>query len=327
MATPFNRRTFMQQTLLSSAGALAVPMAASAAQVKVTPTLIEKDVFGSKASLPTGTIGKLKVSRLLLGGNLLTHFTHSRDLQYVYSLAARYNTPEKILETLAIAEEHGINTLVIHTVPWALDVLQQHRKRGGRMQWIICSTAEVDDKMEAYKRSVQEMIDMGVDAIYVWGVRADALASQGRVDLIARAVEAAKQQGVPSGVGAHDINVIIQSEQNQVNADFYIKTLHHHKYPTGPRPEEIRDAIAEIPGYWCNDPAMVIDVMKDVARPWIAFKVMAAGAIPPADAFRYAFVNGADHVLAGMFDFEIAQDVQIANQTLAGVSRPRPWYS
>ncbi len=57
----------------------------------------------------------MEVSRLLLGGNLLTHFTHSRELRYVYNLAAHYNTPKKILETLATAEQQGINTLVIHT--------------------------------------------------------------------------------------------------------------------------------------------------------------------------------------------------------------------
>jgi hypothetical protein len=67
--------------------------------------------------------------------------------------------------------------------------------------------------------------------------------------------------------------------------------------------------------------------MKDVEKPWIAFKVMAAGAIPPANAFRYAFENGADHVLAGMFDFEIAQDAQIANGILDAVTRSRPWRS
>jgi hypothetical protein len=66
--------------------------------------------------------------------------------------------------------------------------------------------------------------------------------------------------------------------------------------------------------------------MATVPKPWIAFKVMAAGAIPPPDAFKYAFSNGADFVLAGMFDFEIAEDVKIASETLAGLkARPRPW--
>ena len=52
--------------------------------------------------------------------------------------------------------------------------------------------------------------------------------------------------------------------------------------------------------------------MKTVNKPWIAFKTMAAGAIPPQTAFRYSFLHGADFVLAGMFDYEIADDVKIA---------------
>jgi len=55
---------------------------------------------------------------------------------------------------------------------------------------------------------------------------------------------------------------------------------------------------------------------------------MAAGAIPPKDAFRYVFENGADHTLAGMFDFEIAEDVMIVNDVLSNLkTRTRPWRS
>ena len=46
-----------------------------------------------------------------------------------------------------------------------------------------------------------------------------------------------------------------------------------------------------------------------------------------ADAFQYVFTNGADHSLAGMFDFEIAEDAKIAREALAGVQRERPWLS
>jgi hypothetical protein len=54
---------------------------------------------------------------------------------------------------------------------------------------------------------------------------------------------------------------------------------------------------------------------------------MAAGAIPPQDAFKYVVENGADHILAGMFDFEIAEDVQIARKIMAEAKRSRPWRS
>jgi hypothetical protein len=53
---------------------------------------------------------------------------------------------------------------------------------------------------------------------------------------------------------------------------------------------------------------------------------MAAGAIPPRDAFPYAYGSGADFVVAGMFDFEIDEDAGIARDTLASVKdRKRPW--
>ena len=57
-----------------------------------------------------------------------------------------------------------------------------------------------------------------------------------------------------------------------------------------------------------------------------AFKVMAAGAIKPQMAFPYAFRNGADFVIAGMFDFQVEIDVKIALEALQKLdSRKRPW--
>ncbi|MBE0535062.1 MAG: hypothetical protein IH624_05275 [Phycisphaerae bacterium] len=318
MASDINRRAFMQQSLVSAAAGTA----ALAANAQAGPP-----AAGVKATLPCGKIAGMSVSRLLLGGNLLTHYTHSRDLQYVYALAAHYNTEGKILETLAAAEAHGVNTLVIHTTEWTDAILRKYKRQGGKMQIIMCPIAPVDDSMEAYKKQVQYIADLGVDALYLWGVRADELAAKGRTDLMARAVEIVKEYNLPSGVGSHDISVVRACEKSGVEADFYIKTFHHHNYPTGPKAEQIKGATAEIPGYWCARPTELIEVMKDVTKPWIAFKVMAAGAIPPADAFRYAFENGADHVLAGMFDFEIAQDVGIANSVLSSVKRARPWRS
>ena len=67
--------------------------------------------------------------------------------------------------------------------------------------------------------------------------------------------------------------------------------------------------------------------MFNVTKPWIAFKVLAAGAIPPQRGFRYAFENGADFILVGMFDWQIAEDVQITKQVLTGLQRLRPWRS
>ncbi len=326
MSSQVDRRSFMKQSLAASAGGVLAANMGQAAEQRNPAIKVEPN---SKAKMPMGKIGKLEVSRMLLGGNLLTHYTHSRDLKYVYNLCAHYNTEDKIHETMALAEAHGINTLSIHNPPGIVSMLKRYRQRySGKIQWIICPIAEITDDMKGYADMAKELVDEGSEALYLWGVRSDVLVKKDRMDLVRKAVEIGKDLGVPSGVGCHDLKVVVECEKNDVPADFYIKTFHHHKDPSGPKPEQLKAAYSEYPGYWCRDPQETIEVMKKVTKPWIAFKVMAAGAIPPKDAFKYVFENGADHTLAGMFDFEIAEDTMILNETLANLKgRTRPWQS
>ena len=320
MTAKINRRKFVNRTLLSSAGfALALD---SRGQEKSEPAAVAPE-----GVLPKAKIGKLEVSRMILGGNLLTHYTHSRDLKYVYTLAAAYNTDEKIMDTLALAEKHGINTVSMHNPEHPIAVLRRYRKeRGGKIQWIICPTAQPKPDMSEYRRHVEALIADGCEGIYLWGVHADSLVAQGKIDLLIKAVELPKEFGVPSGVGGHALDVVKACEKHGVPADFYIKTFHHHQYQTAPKPEQIKGPYEEFPGYWCASPQETADFMQTVKKPWIAFKTMAAGAIPPKSAFRYAFQKGADCILVGMFDFEIAEDVKIARETLAAAqTRERPW--
>lgn len=272
----------------------------------------------------------MTIGRMLLGGNLLTHYTHSRDLRYVYTLAARYNTKDKIFETMALAEAHGVNAVVIHTAAGVVDWLQEYRnKHGGKMKWIICPTVNITDDMQAYRDACKILRDIGTDSIYLWGVRGDQLAGTSlgggrgtpRPDLMAKAVEAAKEVGLPAGVGAHRLEVIKCCEENGIAADYYVKTLHSADYPSVSINHDNR---------WSFTPEETIEFMKGVKKPWIAFKVMAAGAINPHKAFTHAFKNGADFSLAGMFDYEIAENVATMNEVLALASvtdRARPWIS
>ena len=83
------------------------------------------------AKMPTGKIGNLDISRLIIGGNLIGGWAHSRDLIYVSKLFKAYNTQEKIFETLALAEQHGINTILL-----ADSLLGHHQQiqKGNRRQ-------------------------------------------------------------------------------------------------------------------------------------------------------------------------------------------------
>jgi hypothetical protein len=108
-------------------------------------------------------------------------------------------------------------------------------------------------------------------------------------------------------------------EEAGLDFDFYMKTLHSHKYWSAEKQPE-NDNI------WSKTPEKTIEFMKKVDKPWIAYKVMAAGAIHPRNAFKYAYENGADFICAGMFDFQVREDVLLAKDALSGMaSRQRPW--
>jgi hypothetical protein len=135
------------------------------------------------------------------------------------------------------------------------------------------------------------------------------------LDLLAKAVDLAKAHLLPVGLGAHRLGPIQDCEKAGLDIDFYLKTFHHRDYPS---------ASLQSDSSFCHDSAQVAAFMQTVKKPFFAFKVMAAGAIPPEDAFRYVFTHGADFVLAGMFDFEIAEDARLVREIFPSVERQRP---
>jgi hypothetical protein len=280
---------------------------------------------GGKPAMWMGKIGRLMVSRLISGGNLISGWAHSRDLQYVPSLMRAYNTDEKVLETLELLEEHGVNTIIADPRKKPMDIFARYwKERGGRIQWIAEGHPGIDD----WKTNIKKSIDFGAAAVYVQGVIGDRWYKEGRLDLLGKCVEFVKSQGVPAGIGAHKLEVIIESERRQFAADFYVKTLHHTKYWSARRPDQKADVVdSTTDNYWDLDPDRTIAFMQEVEKPWIAFKVLAAGAIRPESGFRYAFENGADFICVGMFDFQVQEDVRIACSAIREFeNRQRAWH-
>ena len=296
MSNKLTRRRFISKSLTTSIAVASICNSLSAAQ------------NSSNGNLPLKKIGNVDVSRLIVGGNPISGNAHSRDLPYVSSLMSRYFTDEKCIETLHICEQCGINTAQFRTDSHIVRIMDKYWKQGGKMHWIAQIKPRKPD-ISDIMNDIRMAFDNGAIGGYLQGQVADRLVQEGRIDLVHKAWEDIKANGTIAGVGGHSLDVIIACEKVGIKPDFYMKTLHRGDYWSAKKQPQ-KDNI------WSVTPEKTIEFMKRVNRPWIAFKVLAAGAIHPREGFKYALENGADFVCVGMFDFQVRENVIIAKDTL-----------
>jgi hypothetical protein len=323
MSGDLDRREFLKSSLVGSAAALSALSFEEQALLGAVQGAAKVARETGVQGLPAGKIGDVTISRLICGGNLIGGWAHSRDLIYVSSLLKHYFTDEKIIETLEICEENGINTINAGTN--SAGVLQKYwNERGGKMQWLAQCVPQEND----LQTDVKKAVDAGATGAYLIGNVGDAWSRAGKVDLIGKFLDFVKSQGVITGVGGHNLGAIVACEEAGLPSDFYMKTHHSVGYWSTRRPDQNKDVIDNynIDNYWDKDPEKTVEFMAKVKKPWIAYKVLAAGAIHPRDGFKHAFANGADFCCVGMFDFQVREDVIIARDILAGeTGRTRPW--
>ena len=270
-----------------------------------------------KEQVPKGRIGKLEVSRLICGGNLIVGYAHARDLIYVSSLLKKYFTQEKVWETIRLCEACGVNTVLMRNAPDIVIPLNKYRKQGGKIQWLAATYPDEKDLIT----NTQIAIDNGADAIVIQGNIADHWVMEGKMQLYDKWFSHFQGKGIPLGVGAHDLFTVKAIEEHGYPVDFHYKTFHDLNYWSY-QPDEPKGIVVNNnrDNYFCNEPEETAKYMETINKPWIAFKILAAGAIKPKDGFKYAFEKGADFACVGMFDFQVVEDCNVITDTLKGLT-------
>jgi uncharacterized membrane protein YphA (DoxX/SURF4 family) len=298
-----------------------------------TVALKRYDLKDLRGSLPKGKLADIEMSRVILGCNLMGGGAHSRDLEYVHDLSRYYNTEKKIFETLSLCEQAGIDST--NMVSGHFKLFNRYKMITGSNMKTVCQLHLRAGSKDPFLE-LRQLTDHGATTMYIQGANADTLVKNDRLDLIEEALELIRLQGLPAGIGAHSIEVLIACVNAGIKPDYYYKTMHHDRYwsahPMQFREEFSVDGQRSLDHNKIHDnmfdlfPDRTIDVISNIDVPVVGFKVLAAGAIKPKDGFRYAFENGADFICVGMFDWQVVENVNTAIEVLGSeLKRERKW--
>jgi uncharacterized membrane protein YphA (DoxX/SURF4 family) len=304
--------------------------ARSGASILAAKNIDLKELHGK---VPTGKIKNIEISRIIPGGNLVSGFAHSRDLIYVSSFLKNYFTDEKVIETLWLYEACGINTTVMRTDKDSIRILKEYWRRGGKIQWLAQTYPKGPDLS-----NIQQAIDNGAIGAFVMGNIADKIVYENRLEDLAHPVEFIKNNGLIAGAAAHSVKVPQACINNGIEVDFLMKTFHHDHYWSAHPKDKREEFISMAPissrhdayhdNIWCISAEETAAFFKTCSIPWIAYKVLAAGAIEPEVGFNYAFEGGADFVCVGMFDFQVIENANIVHNLFeSDIKRGRKWFS
>ena len=272
-------------------------------------------------TLPTIDFCGHQVSRLICGGNPISG--HSHVTKQLDREMREYYTMDRILALLAECDRCGINTLQSRGDAHQMRMMLEHRLAGGKMHWIVQTASEFAD----IPRHIDQIARHEPIAIYNHGTHTDNCWHAGNMDPVLANLETIKSRGLPAGVGTHVPEVIEYVEEQGWPTDFYMGCFYNiargHKAAPATDPNAYdRDKFP------ADDPAKMTAVLRQVAKPCLGFKILAASRNcgTPGDirgAFEFAFENlkPTDAVVVGMFpkhSNQVAENAAIVREILAG---------
>jgi hypothetical protein len=222
------------------------------------------------------TIDGLRVSRLLLGSNPFSGFSHqgiARDEHMVH-----HYTAGRIKEALFEAERLGITGLVARTDFHVMRLLLEYRDEGGRLSWFAQTCPEVGDSEACVRRAARG----GAVACHIHGGVMDHLVANGRGGEATSAIALARTLGMKAGIAGHTTAAFEWAEQN-LDVDYYM-CCYYNPTPRTADPEHVHGAVEE---YRDEDRRAMTNLIQGLSRPVIHYKILAAGRNDPEEAFAY----------------------------------------
>lgn len=258
--------------------------------------------------LPTVDLCGLTVTRLILGGNPFSgfsHQSHERDEEML-----NYYTTERLKETLRRAETAGINTTIMRSDLHVHRLLREYYNEGGTLQWI--AQVGADSGQQTVSQAIDVAVAARAKAIYIHGGQVDQAYAEGNKEILIEWMERIRGYGLPAGVAGHAPEAHLWVHSLGI-ADFHAVCF----YNCGSLHRGGGDRFDPA------DPPRAVAAIQQISAPCIAYKILGAGRVPARQAFEFAFahIKPTDMVNVGIYrgdnDNMVEEDAALTREILS----------
>lgn len=291
-----NRRGFLKHVCAGAMGAVGAHAAGQSAYAKEEGGASTNP---APAKLPLITIGKHTLTRLVAGANPVGGYSHSTP--NLAKHMQEYFTLERTIEFARSAEKAGINTWQTNPSDKILQAFKALRDGGSGLQWIVLTSDR------PFEPKFEELLPFKPIAIVHHGGVTDALFRLKKHEEVHDYVKKVHDAGLMAGVSSHSPENIAYIEEHGWENEFFMTCFYNVLRPG----KEIRDKLGTVPlgePFLESDPVEMTNVVQQVKRPCLGFKILAAGrlcwtpqSVESAFAFALKRIKKTDGIIVGMY--------------------------
>jgi hypothetical protein len=222
-------------------------------------------------------IGSTTFSRLLLGGNPISGFSHQGTA--VDQQMRDYYTKDRVLSLLQEAVDYGINGLVARVDAHILDLMAAYDLPHQPIRWLAQTAPEAGSPLISAERAIRA----GAAGCHIHGGVMDFMLAQGRLAEIPSLIRQIREMGMLAGIAGHRPEIFAWARSN-LDVDYMMCAYYN---PTS------RDQIAaHISGshevFLDQDREAMTGMIQTLSVPVIHYKIFAAGRNDPQSAIKFA---------------------------------------
>ena len=298
-----DRRTFFKTAVTAGAGVVVTSSEIRGAEPNVSDAatpIPQSEPPVDAARMPMIRIGNRNLSRLIVGANPMWGWSHRGEL--LGKLMMEYYTTPQVVKVLQHCEACGINT-------WQTSLNSRHRDQnspnqrvgeawrmlkesGSQMNVIVLVTPRDSDDATAWN----QLLKMKPIAIVHHGHWTDRAWVEGNMDQVRERLKKYRDTGALVGCSLHTPEALAWIDDEGWDLDFYMASFYRASQKLRDHWNVVLEHKPLHEMYLEGIPDLMCPVIRQVEKPVLAYKILAAGRLAdrPAEiekAFEYAFQN------------------------------------